>query len=105
MFDVTGTLAVAAPFLMIVGIVWVRSRARLEEKRIEAGATRGDDASSARQDSRIEMLEDRVQVLERIITDKGYDVASKIEALRHDHRIDEDLADLKRAREGERSNG
>ena len=101
--DLTGLLAVAAPFLMIVGIVWVKSKTKLEEQRIAAGTDRADDTRSSRQDSRIEMLEDRVQVLERIITDKGYDVASKIEALRHDHRIDEDLADLKRAREGEQN--
>ena len=31
---------------------------------------------------RIEMMEDRLAVLERIITDKGYDVAQQIEALR-----------------------
>ena len=106
MGELTGILAMAAPFLMVVGIVWVRSKAQIEEKRIAAGMTKGgDDARVARQDSRIEMLEDRVQVLERIITDKGYDVAAKIEALRHDHRIDEDLADLKRARDGERTNG
>jgi hypothetical protein len=35
-------LAPLAPFLMIVGIVWVKSQARLEEKRIAAGvADRG----------------------------------------------------------------
>jgi hypothetical protein len=32
-------------------------------------------------------LEDRVRVLERIVTDKGYDVASQIEALRDERTI------------------
>jgi len=33
-------------------------------------------------------LEDRVRVLERIVTDKGYDVATQIEALRDARRIE-----------------
>jgi hypothetical protein len=86
MFDVVATVvgsaAVLAPFLMVVGIVWVRSRAQLEEKRIAAGAARDDAACRARDDGRIEELEDRVRILERIVTDKGYDVATQIEALR-----------------------
>ena len=32
--------------------------------------------------SHIQQLEDRVQVLERIVTDRGYDIATQIEALR-----------------------
>jgi hypothetical protein len=71
-----------APFLMIVGIVWIRTQARLEEKRIAAGAARQDDAGARRRDERVAELEDRVRVLERIVTDGGYDLASKIEALR-----------------------
>ena len=31
---------------------------------------------------RTPQLEDRVQVLERIVTDRGYDIATQIEALR-----------------------
>jgi predicted ArsR family transcriptional regulator len=33
-------------------------------------------------------LEDRVRVLERIVTDKGYDLASQIEALRDARKIE-----------------
>ena len=33
-------------------------------------------------------LEDRVRVLERIVTDGGYDLASKIEALRDERPLD-----------------
>ena len=70
-----------APFLMVVGIVWVRSRAKLEEKRIEAGVAQ-ISAGHRQALERVEVLEDRVRVLERIVTDGGYDLASKIEALR-----------------------
>ena len=37
----------------------------------------------------VQQLEDRVRVLERIVTDKGYDVATQIEALRDQRRVDE----------------
>ena len=75
------SLAPLAPFLMVVGIVWVRSRAKLEEKRIEAGL-RDNGQADVRQENRIGELEERVRVLERIVTDGGYDLATKIEALR-----------------------
>ena len=39
--------------------------------------------------SQIQRLEDRVQVLERIVTDRGYDIATQIEALRDTRRVDE----------------
>ncbi|WP_295637876.1 hypothetical protein [Novosphingobium sp.] len=41
-------------------------------------------------------LEDRVRVLERIVTDKGYDVASQIEALRDARSVDNRLLEAGR---------
>jgi hypothetical protein len=81
---------------MIVGIVWIRSRSKLEEKRIAATAEQSAE-KAAQYVSHTAELEDRVRVLERIVTDKGYDVATQIEALR-DARRTEALID---AREGE----
>lgn len=86
MFD-AGTIAVLAPFLMVVGIVWVTSRAKLEEKRIAAGQTRGDSDGSTRVIGRVEELEERVRILERIVTDGSYDLAQKIEALRDERGV------------------
>jgi hypothetical protein len=34
-------------------------------------------------------LQDRVRVLERIVTDRGYDVATQIDALRDQRRVEE----------------
>jgi len=48
----------------------------------------------------VERLEQRVRVLERIVTDSGYTLASQIEALRDDRRT----APPAEARETERSN-
>jgi hypothetical protein len=66
----------------------MKHRQKIEEMRLDAGMRRSDDVLSARQDGRIEMLEDRVQVLERIITDQGYGVAAQIEALRDRSSLD-----------------
>ena len=38
--------------------------------------------------SKVQQLEDRVQVLERIITDRGYDIATQIEALRDQKQVE-----------------
>jgi hypothetical protein len=88
MGDLTGLIAVIAPFAMVVGIVWLRSRARLEEKRLMT--TAHDSAEKAAQYAASNKeLEDRVKVLERIVTDKGYDIATQIEALRDQQRVEE----------------
>lgn len=41
-------------------------------------------------------LEDRVRVLERIVTDKGYDVAHQIEALRDARSVDDRMLEAGR---------
>jgi hypothetical protein len=90
MEDLTGLVAVMAPFLMVVGIVWVKSRTKLEEKRITATAENSAE-KAAQYASRITEMEDRIRVLERIVTDKGYDVATQIEALRDARQVDRKL--------------
>lgn len=88
MGDLIGLVAVSAPFLMVLGIVWIGSQKKLEEKRIAATAEASSE-KAAQYVSRVQQLEDRVRVLERIVTDKGYDVATQIEALRDQRRVDE----------------
>ena len=85
-----GILVPLAPFLMVVGIVWVKSQARLEEKRIAATAENSAERA-AQYSSRITEMEDRIRVLERIVTDGGYNVASQIEALRDTRRVEAQL--------------
>ena len=80
-----------APFIMVLGIVWITKKSKLEEKRLEAAAS--DSAERAAQyATNIKSLEDRVQVLERIVTDRGYDVATQIEALRDTRRVEDEGA-------------
>jgi len=76
-----------APFLFVLGIIWLKNNRQLEEKRIASGQAQGD-AGNAQVVGRVEELEDRVRVLERIVTDGGYDLAHKIEALRDQRGIE-----------------
>ena len=94
-----GILVPLAPFLMVVGIVWVKSHAKLEEKRIAATAESSAE-KGAQYASRIAEMEDRIRVLERIVTDKGYDVVTQIEALRDARQVDQKLEIEDRARVG-----
>ena len=91
MEDLTGLVAVMAPFLMVFGIVWIRSRSKLEEKRLAATAERSAEKAAQYAASNQE-LEDRIRVLERIVTDRGYDVATQIEALRDQRRVENEDA-------------
>ncbi|OBX19656.1 hypothetical protein A9995_07485 [Erythrobacter sp. QSSC1-22B] len=77
-----------APFVMVIGIVWIVQRGKLEEKKIIATAEASSE-KAAQYASSVTELEDRIRVLERIVTDKGYDVAAQIEALRDQRRVDE----------------
>ena len=70
-----------APFIMVTIIVSLKHREKIEEKRLEVTASQSSE-KAAQYAGQIQKLEDRVQVLERIVTDGGYDVATQIEALR-----------------------
>lgn len=77
-----------APFIMVGFIVWTKHQSKIAELRVKTTAT--DTAERAAQyASQVQQLEDRVRVLERIVTDRGYDIATQIEALRDQRRVDE----------------
>lgn len=77
-----------APFLFVLGVIWLTNQRKLEERRIAAAAVRENTESETRNAERIEELEDRVRILERIVTDGGYDLAHRIEALRDERPLD-----------------
>ncbi len=86
-----GYLALMIPIIaMMIPIVaiWTKHQQKLAEMQV--GATANQTAEKAAQyATHIQRLEDRVQVLERIVTDRGYDIATQIEALRDTRRVDE----------------
>ena len=77
-----------APFIMVLGIIWLVNNRKLEEKRITATAEASSE-KAAQYASRVGELEERVKVIERIITDRGYDIATQIEALRDQRSVEE----------------
>ena len=79
-----------APFIMVCFIVWTKHQRKLAELQMQNTAER-----AALNATTTTVLEDRVRVLERIVTDKGYDVATQIEALRDARKVDALLEDRK----------
>jgi hypothetical protein len=80
-------IPIIALMIPIVAI-WTKHQQKLAEMQI--GATAEHTAEKAAQyASQIQRLEDRVQVLERIVTDGGYNVATQIEALRDTRKVED----------------
>ena len=83
-----GILVPLAPFAIAGFAIWTRHQRNMAEMQVKHTAeTAAQYASSSKE------LEDRVRVLERIVTDRGYDVATQIEALRDQRKVEEQLGD------------
>ncbi|WP_296675790.1 hypothetical protein [Novosphingobium sp.] len=81
-----GSIGALIPiFALCIPIVaiWTKHKQKIVEMEIRTTAEKA--AQYATQNT---ALEDRVRVLERIVTDKGYDVATQIEALRDARKVD-----------------
>ncbi len=75
-----GTLALLIPIIALMipfFAIWTKHQRRIEEIRAKTLSE-----GAAQTAARSQALEERVRVLEAIVTDKGYDVAAQIEALR-----------------------
>ena len=73
--------------LPVVTILWIGHRFfKLREKKLEVEAMNAAE-KAAQYASRSTELEQRVRVLEQIVTDRGAETASQIEALRKQPRI------------------
>ncbi len=68
--------------------IWAKHKQKIAEMQVSATAANTAE-KAAQYASSVQALEDRVRVLERIVTDKGYDVATQIEALRDQRSVDE----------------
>lgn len=75
-----GALIPIFALLIPIVAIWTRHQQKMAE--MGAGPSRQDDALIAAQNAKIRSLEDRVKVLERIVTDGSHDIAAQIEALR-----------------------
>ena len=81
--EIFALLVPLAPFLMVCFIVWTKHQRKMAELQIKATAE-----TAAQYASHTTELEERVRVLERIVTDRGYDVATQIEALRDARKVE-----------------
>lgn len=61
--------------------IWAKHKEKVAAMQVSTTAEHTAE-KAAQYASQVQKLEDRVQVLERIVTDRGYDVATQIEALR-----------------------
>ena len=86
-----GILALLIPiFALSIPIVaiWTKHQQKLAEMGLETTAANTAE-KAAQYATQIQRLEDRVQVLERIVTERGYDVATQIEALRDSRSVED----------------
>jgi len=77
-----GLVAVAAPFIMVVAIVWITQNAKNQRAQLRSGTARADDAIIGQMQQQIDRLTDRVAVLERLLTDDDRRLSREIDGLR-----------------------
>lgn len=90
-----GTLALLIPIIALcipMVAIWAKHRQKIAQMQIDAMASQTAE-KAAQYASHTRELEERVRVLERIVTDKGYDVAAQIEALRDTRAMEQRLED------------
>jgi hypothetical protein len=76
-------LGICCGLVAIIGGVFIRPWFRLRERELEMHGHQTAE-KAAQYAAHTERLEQRVRVLERIVTDKGIDLADEIERLRDD---------------------
>lgn len=86
-----GYLALMIPIIALcipMVAIWSKHKQKIAEMQLDATASHTAE-KAAQYASKVQQLEDRVRVLERIVTDEGYNVASQIEALRDTRAVEE----------------
>ena len=77
-----GVIAVAAPFAMVVAIVWLVQNGKNKRAELLSGRSSADGAIIGQMQQQIDRLTDRVQVLERLVTDDDRRLSREIDGLR-----------------------
>ncbi len=81
MIEVIPILGISCGLLAIFGGVFIKPWFRLKERQLATEASLIAE-KAAQYAAQTERLEQRVRVLERIITDRGHDLAGEIDNLR-----------------------
>ncbi len=87
MYDVGILIPIIALMIPFVAI-WTKHQQKLASMNIQSTAAATAE-QAAQYASHVQKLEDRVRVLERIVTDRGYDIATQIEALRDTRAVED----------------
>ena len=86
MGELIGLVVVVMIFSIPLLSMWTKHRKEIMQMQANVTAEKAAQYAASNKE-----LEDRVAVLERIVTDRGYDVATQIEALRDQRRVEERL--------------
>jgi len=89
MGEYVATLAILLTFSLPILAIWTKHRKDMMQMSLQATAEKAAQYATDNQ-----QMADRVAVLERIVTDRGYDVATQIEALRDQRRVESELERL-----------
>jgi hypothetical protein len=81
-------VAIVMTFGLPMMVIWTRHQKDMARMQVQTTAEKAAQYATSNKE-----LEERVRVLERIVTDRGYDVATQIEALRDQRRVEELLED------------
>jgi len=77
--------------------VWTGHKQKMIKLQIQAAeAAKGAARQTPERSREVQDLQERVRVLERIVTDGGYDLANRIEALRDERHAVERRAEAER---------
>jgi hypothetical protein len=83
-----GILVPIIALMIPIVAIWTKHQQKIAEMQTRATAENTAE-KAAQYASHVRDLEQRVRVLERIVTDKGYDIATQIEALRDTARVED----------------
>lgn len=78
-----GVIAVAAPFVMVVAIVYLIQNGKLRRAQLLSRGSQQDEAIVGSMQQQIDKLTARVQVLERLVTDDDRRLSREIDGLRN----------------------
>lgn len=87
-----GMMALMIPIIALmipIVAIWTKHQQKLAEMNVKTTAESTAERA-AQYANQVTQLEDRVRVLERIVTDGGYNVATQIEALRDQRRVEDE---------------
>ena len=85
---VLGVMIPIIALMIPIVAIWAKHQQKMAVMNAKSTAEMTAE-KAAQYTGQIKDLEERVRVLERIVTDRGYDVSTQIEALRDQHRVEE----------------